>query len=70
MRITIMRIVTCLLAFVLLRSDGAGPDPELIVQQVMIDVDRVPPDFDDATQVLDELDAWDRVGSSSIWSHW
>ena len=69
MRITIMRIVTCLLAFVLLRSDGAGPDPELIVQQVMMK-----PDFDDATlqclQVLDELDAWDRVGSSSIWSHW
>ena len=69
MRITIMRIVTCLLAFVLLRSDGAGPDPELIVQQVMMKTD-----FDDATlqclQVLDELDAWDRVGSSSIWSHW
>ena len=69
MRITIMRIVTCLLAFVLLRSDGAGPDPELIVQQVMMKTD-----FDDATlqclQVLEELDAWDRVGSSSIWSHW
>ena len=31
-----MRIVTCLLAFLLLRSDGAGPDLELIVQQVMM----------------------------------
>ena len=69
MRITTMRIVTFLLAFLLLRSDGAGPDPELIVQQVMMKTD-----FDDATlqclQVLEELDAWDRVGSSSIWSHW
>ena len=68
-----MRIVTCLLAFVLLRSDGAGSDPELIVQQVMMKTGS-PPDFDDATlqclQVLEELDAWDRVGSSSIWSHW
>ena len=39
MRITKMRIVTWLLAFVLLRSDGAGPDPELIVQQVMMKTD-------------------------------
>ena len=41
-----------LLVFVLLGSASALPDPDLIVEQV-----------------LDELDAFDLVGSSLRWSH-
>ena len=52
MNITMRTIEAFLLTFVLLGSAGALPDPDLIVEQV-----------------LDELDAFDLVGSSSRWSH-
>ena len=45
-------IAACLLIFVLLGSAGAVPDPDLIVEQV-----------------VDELDVFNLVGSSSRWSH-
>ena len=52
LNITMRTIEAFLLTFVLLGSAGALPDPDLIVEQV-----------------LDELDAFDLVGSSSRWSH-
>ena len=45
-------VAACLLIFILLGSASAVPDPDLIVEQV-----------------LDELDPFDLVGSSSRWSH-